>query len=153
MHPAADISENCGNSVWHMGCTGGGGNLFHKEENQMFTKITIITAIFTLGITGLAGCSKSPEDAIAATVEHEQMIPQKSMDNHDVSAKSEESASGITNGFPQKPAVGTKAVCPVMKNEFSVTANTLISEYKGKFYAFCCPGCKPQFDQDPEKYI
>lgn len=136
-----------------MRCNGGGGNLFHKEEIQMFTKIPIITAILMLGIAGLSGCSKSPEDAAAATVEHAQMVPQKSMDNQEVSAKSEETASGITNGFPQKPAVGTKAVCPVMKNEFSVTADTLISEYKGKFYAFCCPGCKPQFDEDPEKYL
>lgn len=28
-----------------------------------------------------------------------------------------------------------------------------ISEYKGKTYYFCSPGCKETFDQDPEKYI
>jgi Cu+-exporting ATPase len=27
------------------------------------------------------------------------------------------------------------------------------SEYKGKTYYFCAPGCKKEFDQDPEKYI
>ena len=27
------------------------------------------------------------------------------------------------------------------------------SEYKGKTYYFCCPGCKEPFDKDPEKYI
>ena len=27
------------------------------------------------------------------------------------------------------------------------------SVYKGKTYYFCCPGCKPQFDKNPEKYI
>lgn len=27
------------------------------------------------------------------------------------------------------------------------------SEYKGKTYYFCAPGCKAAFDRDPEKYI
>ena len=26
------------------------------------------------------------------------------------------------------------------------------SEYKGKTYYFCAPGCKKAFDSDPEKY-
>jgi YHS domain-containing protein len=29
----------------------------------------------------------------------------------------------------------------------------LVSEYKGKTYYFCAPGCKKAFDADPEKYI
>ncbi len=27
------------------------------------------------------------------------------------------------------------------------------SEYKGKTYYFCAPGCKKSFDENPEKYI
>ena len=27
------------------------------------------------------------------------------------------------------------------------------SEYKGKTYYFCAPGCKKTFDANPEKYI
>lgn len=27
------------------------------------------------------------------------------------------------------------------------------SEYKGKTYYFCAPGCKKAFDENPEKYI
>jgi YHS domain-containing protein len=27
------------------------------------------------------------------------------------------------------------------------------SEYKGKTYYFCAPGCKRAFDLDPEKYL
>ncbi len=27
------------------------------------------------------------------------------------------------------------------------------SEYKGKTYYFCAPGCKFLFEKDPEKYI
>lgn len=26
------------------------------------------------------------------------------------------------------------------------------SEYKGKEYYFCAPGCKAEFDRNPEKY-
>jgi Cu+-exporting ATPase len=27
------------------------------------------------------------------------------------------------------------------------------SEYQGRTYYFCAPGCKKQFDRDPERYI
>jgi YHS domain-containing protein len=27
------------------------------------------------------------------------------------------------------------------------------SEYKGKTYFFCAPGCKKKFDLDPAKYV
>lgn len=27
------------------------------------------------------------------------------------------------------------------------------SEYKGKTYYFCAPGCRVAFDRDPEKYL
>lgn len=27
------------------------------------------------------------------------------------------------------------------------------SEYKGTTYYFCAPGCKRQFDKDPERYL
>ena len=27
------------------------------------------------------------------------------------------------------------------------------SEYQGKTYYFCAPGCKRDFDKDPEKYL
>lgn len=55
--------------------------------------------------------------------------------------------------FDAAPPVGTKARCPVSGNEFTVAEGTPRSEYKGKHYVFCCPGCKPGFDADPEKYL
>ncbi len=27
------------------------------------------------------------------------------------------------------------------------------SDYKGRTYYFCCPGCKASFERDPEKYL
>ena len=29
---------------------------------------------------------------------------------------------------------------------------TLVSEYNGNTYYFCSPGCKTQFDENPEQY-
>jgi len=55
--------------------------------------------------------------------------------------------------FDSIPPLGTKATCSVMGNEFAIKESSDHSEYKGKHYFFCCPGCKPKFDADPEKYI
>lgn len=56
----------------------------------------------------------------------------------------------------EKPADDAKAevvVCPVMGTEIpDVTRAAASSEYNGKTYYFCCPGCKAAFDKNPEKY-
>jgi YHS domain-containing protein len=56
------------------------------------------------------------------------------------------------SAFDQMPALGTKAFCPVSHEAFTVTAKTASSTWKGKTYVFCCPECKPEFDQHPEKF-
>lgn len=40
-------------------------------------------------------------------------------------------------------------VCGMDVNEETAASQ---SEYKGKTYYFCSPGCKTAFDKDPEKY-
>ena len=55
--------------------------------------------------------------------------------------------------FAKPPKPGTKAYCPVMKEVFTVSESSPRSEHKGRHYVFCCPGCKPKFDANPEKYI
>ena len=50
-------------------------------------------------------------------------------------------------------AKGGKAICPITKEEFTVTPASDRSTYKGKTYAFCCGGCKPQFDKNPTKFV
>ena len=37
--------------------------------------------------------------------------------------------------------------------EVDEKAAAATSEYKGKTYYFCAPGCKKSFDSDPEKYL
>jgi YHS domain-containing protein len=41
-------------------------------------------------------------------------------------------------------------VCGMEVDEKKAAAK---SEYKGKTYYFCAPGCKKAFDKDPAKYL
>lgn len=107
--------------------------------------IRLITVLLAVGFV-LVACRKS--DATAG-----EPTPQDKPVTAAAPLAASPAASDVKNGFDTKPPVGTKAVCPVMKNEFAVSDSTQFSEYKGKFYVFCCPGCKPQFDADPEKYL
>ncbi len=43
--------------------------------------------------------------------------------------------------------------CPVMKNDEVVGSNTKYSDHNGQRYYFCCPGCKPAFEKNPEIYL
>jgi YHS domain-containing protein len=97
-------------------------------------KISILTAAVAVALA--AGCG-SPSEA--------EPTPEPA-------AEAPAPAAKAPTAFDQKPAVGTKALCPVMKGEFVVSETTEFSEHEGKHYAFCCPGCKPQFDADPKKF-
>jgi YHS domain-containing protein len=45
--------------------------------------------------------------------------------------------------------VATDPVCMMKVDEKSAK---FVSDYRGKKYYFCAPGCKKTFDADPEKY-
>ncbi len=45
------------------------------------------------------------------------------------------------------------AIDPVCKMEVDENSAAATSEYKGKIYYFCAPGCKVAFDKEPEKYL
>ena len=55
----------------------------------------------------------------------------------------EETKEVISQAIEQK-------TCPVMSGAIN---KELYTEYKGKKVYFCCPGCKGQFEADPEKYL
>ena len=42
---------------------------------------------------------------------------------------------------------------PVCEMEVDPATAEWKSEYKGKTYYFCAPGCKRSFDKEPEKYL
>jgi len=45
------------------------------------------------------------------------------------------------------------AIDPICKMKVDEKKAAATSEYKGKKYYFCAPGCKRAFDQNPEKYV
>lgn len=45
------------------------------------------------------------------------------------------------------------AIDPVCGMEVDESSAQWTSEYEGKTYYFCAPGCKRSFDKDPEKYL
>ena len=45
------------------------------------------------------------------------------------------------------------SVDPVCKMQVDENKCKIQSEYKGKKYYFCAPGCKRAFDQNPDKYL
>jgi len=45
------------------------------------------------------------------------------------------------------------AIDPVCKMTVDEKTAKITSEYKGKKYYFCAPGCKKAFDADPAKYL
>ncbi len=45
------------------------------------------------------------------------------------------------------------AMDPVCNMEVDEATAQWTTDYKGKTYYFCAPGCKASFDDDPEKYL
>jgi YHS domain-containing protein len=60
--------------------------------------------------------------------------------------------AGAPKSFTALPATGTRATCPVMNHAFTVKGGTAHSVYRGRYYVFCCPGCKGRFDKDPIRF-
>jgi len=105
----------------------------------------ILLAAALFGASELGWLEAPPAEAHAAgAAGHEQ-------GEHRGSAASTETAA--TNGFDEMPPPGTRAWCPVMRNEFTVESDSAHSEHDGKVYVFCCPGCKPTFEEHPERYV
>jgi YHS domain-containing protein len=45
------------------------------------------------------------------------------------------------------------AIDPVCKMEVNEATARFKTEYKGRTYYFCAPGCKKLFEHDPEAYL
>jgi len=65
--------------------------------------------------------------------------------------------SGVVGAAPPGRRTGVEevdmAVDPVCNMTVDEKKAAATSEYKGKMYYFCAPGCKTAFDKDPEKYL
>ena len=113
---------------------------------KLSIKMKIVAPVVALCLCGLGAgaCNASPEATPGPSAEAPKAEAPKA---------EEPKAEGIPTAFDAPPAVGVKARCPVMGGEFTVSEGSERSEYKGKHFAFCCPGCKPSFDENPEKYL
>jgi YHS domain-containing protein len=54
---------------------------------------------------------------------------------------------------PGEAQVGDKTLCPVSGEEFTVTATSPKTEYKGKTVYFCCSGCSEKFQANPDEFM
>jgi YHS domain-containing protein len=50
------------------------------------------------------------------------------------------------------PIMAKDPVCGMQVDKQQAAAKGLTSEYQGQTYYFCAPGCKREFDQDPQRY-
>lgn len=121
-------------------------------------RITItLPALFalTLGI-GLwaAGCGPgSSVDAGGDHAAHSETAPAKAEAAPDTSmGHATVDEAGAVRSFETRPAVGSKALCPVSGEAHVVTADTVVVEHEGRHYAFCCPSCQPTFEADPASF-
>ena len=93
-------------------------------------------------LLALTGCATAAPVATAPDV-------MKPMMEGESCHKARVDPAGALKAFDHKPAPGEKAVCPVSGEVFIVDADTKVTEYGGKYYAFCCPDCPGDFH--PEK--
>jgi YHS domain-containing protein len=113
-------------------------------------KFTIFSAAAVLlaGLGLTSACNSSEPAAAAASPAMPTDMPGMS---HGQPAPA--GAAKAPSVFDAPQPIGATATCPVLGNTFTITADTLHSEYQGKHVYFCCAGCKPQFDADPQKYL
>ena len=52
-----------------------------------------------------------------------------------------------------KYEVYSMSIDPICKMTVNEKTAKWTSKYKGKTYYFCAPGCKTEFDKNPEKYV
>ena len=57
----------------------------------------------------------------------------------------------VLTGIAQQKTDET-VTCPVSGEVMKKSEAKISTEYKGKTYYFCCPGCKEKFLKDPEKF-
>lgn len=57
---------------------------------------------------------------------------------------------GLGHKMEKELQTPEQTTCPVMGGKVN---KDIFTEYEGKKVYFCCPGCRPVFEKNPEKYI
>lgn len=89
----------------------------------------------------LAACQPKPV-AEPPTPEPEAALPAPEHDQTTDGTPAEGEAAVVE--------VNRGGVCPVSGKS---AKGQFYTDYQGKRYYFCCPGCPPEFKADPEKYL
>jgi YHS domain-containing protein len=108
---------------------------------------TLVT-LTALGVLALAGCPTQQAAAPSAadpTSTEAAPTPAAAL----VETAAAQPPDNIGNA---KNAEG-KYICPVMGEPVTDFSKANSVEHQSKAYFFCCPGCKPKFEKDPEKYV
>jgi predicted heme/steroid binding protein/YHS domain-containing protein len=109
----------------------------HKNILQMLPKVGTLIAAAPAGKTADKVKSKPAEPA----------VPDKTN-----KSKAEPKPAVVKDYKVQSSFYGKLAICPVTKQSFKITAETLAARYKGQHYYFCCPACKETFQGAPDQY-
>jgi len=96
-----------------------------KTKSKRLVGAVLAVVILASAVTLLYGCKKT---------EHEH----------------EHAAATTATVEANQPMAGEQTICPV---EGGTIKKNLYTIYKGKKVYFCCAGCKPEFEKNPEKYI
>lgn len=117
-----------------------------------------MTRILALSFLLLAaGCANKAvrADAPATAQPTPSEANDEQADDHEGHANAQpllDSDEGAIKVFDHKPEPGEKAICAVSDEPFTITAETKVAEYNGKWYAFCCDDCEPAFTENPAEY-
>ena len=88
-----------------------------------------------------------------STAEAETLAPEASAAEETTSS----CCGGHATAAPARQGQDDVAECPVMPgsvvNKAVAEAAGLYRDYEGRRYWFCCAGCGPMWDTDPDKYV
>lgn len=117
----------------------------------------LASLVLTLGLVACksGGEQKGPASA-PASAPAAQTDAHHGDGHHDDHAKAGHHGHDASEKAPQvfdaPPPVGTKAMCAVSGEVFTVEADTDRAEHDGKHYVFCCSRCVDKFNADPHKF-
>ena len=109
------------------------------------TALIALAAAVVLAALLMAGCPKQTTEPTTAPPGTDDT---GAMPAPPVTKTAAEPPENIGNA---KNAEG-KYICPVLGEPVTDFSPENSVEYEGKAYFFCCPSCKPKFEEDPAKY-